>query len=56
MNNTQSAKGDLIKQQEIFDNQNAIVLDIADLISGVYLATIQIDGSAIETVKFTINH
>jgi photosystem II stability/assembly factor-like uncharacterized protein len=52
----QSAKGNLIKQQELFGSQNAVVIDIANLLSGVYLATLQIDGYAIETVKFTISH
>jgi len=50
----QSAKGDLIKQKEIFDFRNSIVIDIADLPSGVFIATLQIDGKSIESVKFTI--
>ena len=50
----QSAKGDLVKQQELFDSKNAVVIDIAELPNGVFIAALQIDGKSTESVKFTI--
>lgn len=50
----QGTKGEQIKQIGLVSSQNSLTIDVKDLSPGAYIASIQVDGKTLKSIKFTI--